>query len=979
MKWITCSFLLIATIFSVGQNGHLHIDNYAVNENFAHHKIQDIIFNEANVAFFANKYGIATFDGIRWNKIAVPTNVLSLKIDTATQIIYTGLKNEIGYLHKKENGKYEYSSIHNFEKEIGDFTKIAITKHLVVFYNKKSINLIEKNNPGKIIQFNSKDYGDFTGLFQFRNDVYINIKHKGLFKIYNLNLKKHGNGNRFDEVEIRFFSKYNRNKIILGTSNNKIYLFDGKKFEQFSGFTQVRDFLDDNILWDGINYSDKYFAVTTLNGGAAIIDKIYGKIVHIINHDSGLPDDEIFTVAKDKNDGLWLTHEQGISRCDIHLPVRRFSSYPGLFGAINDINIIRNKIYVATNDGLYKLQKREANRYNFLKISGIEEKTKEIFYLNKRIFASTNYGLFLIQDTIAKKIVDNEYVNDLCYDPKTERFYVASLNGILKLKSENNEWNSEKLFNNFSDPVYSLVIDKNGNLFIGSQEKAYYSKRNSEGEFAKIMELAHTERIYEQVNFEMINDSVYNIQSEGIFKYDKESHSILYKNIDHITRENIPYLMAKNNAWTYENNKWQSVNQVKNHVNIEFLNLFPQIKKIYEDKSDNLWIVGKDDEMVKIEGEQNKISSREIHLSLNSIADKNDSIYTTSNAQIAYLNNSLRFEFIAPFYLKSDDIQYQYKITGLKNYEDWSKWNKNNFIELSSVPPGNYELIARAKNIFEEISKDEIVSFTILTPFWRKQWFIYTAIFVGIFIIILIFYFINRRIIQKNIRLEKEVKKRTVALRNEKAKTEALLLNILPRETAKELKEKNSVKPQNYDKVTILFTDFKGFTKIAETMTPAKLVGEIDYCFREFDKIISKHKIEKIKTIGDAYMCAGGLPTKNPNNAFDVVKAALEIRDFMKKYKTERQKEGKPFFEIRIGINTGKVVAGVVGTKKYAYDIWGDAVNLASRMESSGEVGKVNISGSTYKQVKHDFTCTHRGKIEAKNKGEVDMYFVEKK
>jgi len=213
----------------------------------------------------------------------------------------------------------------------------------------------------------------------------------------------------------------------------------------------------------------------------------------------------------------------------------------------------------------------------------------------------------------------------------------------------------------------------------------------------------------------------------------------------------------------------------------------------------------------------------------------------------------------------------------------------------------------------------------------------------------------------------------------EKKRSDELLLNILPEEVAEELKQKGNADAKSFDEVTVMFTDFKGFTNIAEKLSAKELVAEIDYCFKGFDNIIHKYNIEKIKTIGDSYMAAGGLPMANKTHAKDVVNAALEIVGFMEKHKQQRIKEGKPVFEIRIGINTGHVVAGIVGVKKFAYDIWGDTVNLASRMESSGEPGKINISGSTYELVKDDFNCTHRGKIQAKNKGEVDMYFVEGK
>ncbi|MCB0521968.1 MAG: adenylate/guanylate cyclase domain-containing protein [Saprospiraceae bacterium] len=214
-------------------------------------------------------------------------------------------------------------------------------------------------------------------------------------------------------------------------------------------------------------------------------------------------------------------------------------------------------------------------------------------------------------------------------------------------------------------------------------------------------------------------------------------------------------------------------------------------------------------------------------------------------------------------------------------------------------------------------------------------------------------------------------------IQHEQERSEALLLNILPAQVAGELKQYGESKARRYDNVTVLFCDFKDFTKIAENMAPEKLVNELDYCFKAFDRIISENALEKIKTIGDAYMCAGGLPAADGNHAAQTVKAAIEMQAFLNNWKAEKKQKGEPFFEARIGIHTGPVVAGVVGMKKFAYDIWGDTVNIASRMESSGQPGRINISGNTYQLVSDRFPCTFRGKVKAKNKGEIEMYFVE--
>ncbi len=227
-------------------------------------------------------------------------------------------------------------------------------------------------------------------------------------------------------------------------------------------------------------------------------------------------------------------------------------------------------------------------------------------------------------------------------------------------------------------------------------------------------------------------------------------------------------------------------------------------------------------------------------------------------------------------------------------------------------------------------------------------------------------------------RTARSLEEKNRMIEEERQRSDELLLNILPAPIAEELKVKGKAQAKQYEETTVLFSDFKNFTSIAEQLSPEELVEELDKCFKGFDFIISQYEdLEKIKTIGDAYMCASGLSDRKglPNN---MVKAALEMQAFLEEQKQERIRLGKPFFEARIGIHTGPVVAGVVGVKKFAYDIWGDTVNTAARVEANCEPGKVNISETTYGLIKYAFQCTHRGKVEAKNKGLIDMYYVER-
>lgn len=348
-----------------------------------------------------------------------------------------------------------------------------------------------------------------------------------------------------------------------------------------------------------------------------------------------------------------------------------------------------------------------------------------------------------------------------------------------------------------------------------------------------------------------------------------------------------------------------------------------------------------------------------------------------AHLNLPYNNNYLTFHFNGITLNRAHGIKYRYKMEGLD--PAWSTLSHTASAPYGNLPAGKYVFKVMAVNSLGVWSREIQYAFSVSPPWWKSRlaYLVYALSAIG-FVIFLIWW--NGRVLRARARrLQTEVTKATAEIRLEKKKSDDLLLNILPEEVAEELKAKGSADAKLISDVTVLFTDFKGFTQMSANMSPQELVGVINECFSTFDHIMQKHGIEKIKTIGDAYMAAGGLPTPNTTHAEDVVKAALEIQHYMREHKIRKEKAGEPYFEIRIGVHTGPVVAGIVGVKKFAYDIWGDAVNTASRMESSGEEGKVNISGSTYALVNDLFRCTYRGKIAAKGKGEIDMYFVEEK
>jgi class 3 adenylate cyclase len=389
-----------------------------------------------------------------------------------------------------------------------------------------------------------------------------------------------------------------------------------------------------------------------------------------------------------------------------------------------------------------------------------------------------------------------------------------------------------------------------------------------------------------------------------------------------------------------------------------------------------------------------------IHEEIN-LGKTDEALASISERQLPFSMNKLKI-ILSFSGQATDHLGYKYKLEGLDG--NWSEWETLSFREYNYLPEGEYSFRLLIKN-GEDNESELAYAFTVLPPFSRSFWayFIYLFIFLACIAaaVKLTANYHNKikrdleKVIEektKEIQVQKDAiqdKQRILQekqlnlhveqlkLHQEKRKSDKLLLNILPKATANDLKRLGTAAPKFYNSVTVMFTDFKNFTQIAETLTPQALIEELNQCFIAFDRIMIKYGIEKIKTIGDSYMCAGGLPLENNSHPYDMILAAMEIQDFMIKKKKEKNDLNIPYWDIRIGVNTGPVIAGVVGESKFAYDIWGDTVNLASRMESSGEPGKINISGPTYELVKEQFICVHRGKIAAKNKGQVDMYFVE--
>ncbi|MCW8848632.1 MAG: triple tyrosine motif-containing protein, partial [Melioribacteraceae bacterium] len=768
----------------------------------------------------------------------------------------------------------------------------------------------------------------------------------------------------------------------LGTKEG-ITTFNGRNFFQFSekeGFpqTDVRVIIQDHK-------GDIWFGCET--------DGIYRYDGRKISKHYGLNSNEIRAGYVDKRGDIWFgTFLGGLSR----LPVEWFEIYPEFNGiAFKDIYSISQ----ASNNKLY------FGHYG----NGIS------VFENGKFSRITKSSHGILSNTVSSLMIDSR-----------KNIWIGSLQGVTKLNND-----SRKFFNNSNGLSYDRVLkikeDSRGFIWIGGEGGVTkYDPRTDSiiEEFGPQFGFSrdgYVNDIYEDDKGKIWFATHYS----GLIIYDGKSFSKLdttnglpLNNILFVNQDKMGFYWIGTDGkgvCRYDGNEIITINEkdglssdvayfileytddlyigtlngisiLKNNFTSELKDYqFSYISKnegipsselnqnaYLEDENGYLWF-GTLNGIIKIDPRKNvKEEKLSVYLSNIRVSDGIDEWFFDSkiDENLHYEQNNISFEFFSISFAKPHNTIFEFMLEGVE--ENWSKTTDKS-ITYRALPSGDYKFWARAKNnLNNEAQAKLLTSFTIASPFYRTWWFITVSILLFVLIIYSSYFYNTYKVKKRNEALETMVKDRTSELEVEKNKSDELLHNILPASLVDELKLNGKVKPRRFNSVSIMFTDFKAFTYTTSVLPPEELVHELNDIFKGFDSLIGKYGLEKLKTIGDSYMAACGIPNEMEDHAIRIVYAALDFQKMIK----DRNKTAPIKWEMRLGVHSGSVVAGVVGTKKFTYDIWGDTVNIASRMESSGEPGEINISGYSYMLIRDHFDCEYRGKVDTKGKGSIDMYFV---
>jgi ligand-binding sensor domain-containing protein/class 3 adenylate cyclase len=939
------------------------------NKTLSNSYVLKLFEDKNNLLWVATRNG-----GLNYKKPLSNSFNRTTQDDFNSNVIFTDIiEDNDGFLwlSSEKSGIYRYNheldSIVKYTTKDGLFSnKISniclFENDLFVGYFEGGVSKINISQDIKIqtdYQYESNFNLTVNDFYNYKDSLLYLGTNNGLKVIENDTIKKVGKG--LDDIIISSLFCESPQTIWVGTKGQGLYSFqtiNNKEFiTNYKNNPSDLSSITSNVIYEIIQDFSGSIWVTTQEG-VSYFDPLKQNFNLVTNNLSGeqmLIDKNVWSIYEESNSKVWIGNRKGISIVDIDSSFAfnfPFSSENKILSTNNDVWDMfidqSNQCWVGTNSGIYQFSvNKDYSKGTFKRFKPfLEDLNQPVYDLNinedNELWAATKSGVYVF-DLVNNQEFKFEHDSTTIFPDAPCRRVVFTANdtwlgfdggGLCRLKKSINKFEAksydikqylpDETENSISSSaVLSICEDKENNLWLGTLG----------GGFNKLNPMTETFELYTESDG-LSNNTTYGLVID-------ENGDIWVSTI---------FGISKFNPKTKQFRKFNEGNGLQSN---EFNN-----NAFYQSKSGRIYFGGingfnyfnpKD---IKI----NKISPKPLITEIewlnegkfeNYLGEKLP--YMVDTILLTFFQNDLSFTFKGLHYSDPKSNQYKIQLKGL--YQDPLILKHTNTINYSNLSAGEYVFKVWISNIDGIWSTPRQIVIIVSPPIWAT-WEFYVGLGITALLIIWLVYILRVKAIKRQQRRlaflverrtktitkqKNQIEQQNRKIEKEKEKADQLLLNILPSETADELKNKGVARTRQYRKVTVMFTDIKDFSKVAETMDPAKLVKSLDNLFREFDKIIEKYQIEKIKTMGDAYMAVGGLPLRDKENPINCVLAALEIQQLMAKMKEDSIKKGEGFWEVRIGIHTGDVIAGVIGTKRIAYDIWGSTVNIAQRMETSGE------------------------------------------
>jgi ligand-binding sensor domain-containing protein len=735
--------LLVIIWFSASaQTGNYFISHYSPNDERIDFRSHDMAQDNHGELYFANKAGVLEFDGFDWNVISVPGAVYTLATN-GTEVLIGGLTG-VGKLNEKIQTPRSYDVISQasgfFSSTYYDNKAYLCSDNQLIIYALTS-HLVEAT-----LTMNAAT-GNFQGVFQVGNDIVVSTKKNGLFKVQ---------GNTLIPFEFALsniiFSNPSplKKSFLIGTKDNRIFILTDGQLKEV--ILQQSNFLSHNILADGVWASEHVLALGTKRSGVIFINAQTGATDGMVDYANGLPDNEVFSLMKDRNDGVWVAHEYGFSRIATNLPFRSFHHYPGLQGNLLCVQSFQDHVYVGTTLGLFTLvpvgqqtidQKQnlpamaiatnasllsntQTQAYEYKKVNQVEGKVIQLVELNGNFMAYGSGGLYEVKGQSAKLILD-EPVRNVYRSAALSQVLVSTTNDQIRTFISENQWEETHLLDTLENHFSYFFEDKLENVWLCGSTYIYKVEA-VDGEILEILKYPVQNPTEDETLGLALGSEVY-IVSSGQFKHFDGKGFVKYDSLSGGHR----YFASAGSFWFNDGKKWRTVDRKIQSMKLEWLGIFPNLRFLSPDnKSTTLWAITDKNELYKFHNDQSDSSEALYPLFLREV--QGNQVELKDQLEIDQSEGAFTFKFIRPDYIGAHATQYRYMVKGLN--AQWSSWSaSNNIIPFSFLPAGVYQLAVQSKNALGAESRIEEVAFEVLPPYWKRWWFFALEFFLFSFLV----------------------------------------------------------------------------------------------------------------------------------------------------------------------------------------------------------------------------------------------------
>jgi len=982
------------------ETGAYVLRNYTAKEYRASPQNFGFAEDRRGLFYVANADGLLEFDGVSWRPIHFATGssvVRSVAVD-GEGTVFVGGQGQFGFLKPDSSGVPGFVSLVDRlpkqDRQFGDIWRVLPTEQGVYFSSYARLFRLSPDGTVKVW----RPVSNFGRALLVSGSIYVKTRERGLLVMRGDELTPLPGGERFAASGGSVAATAVRDAIafdgglLIATGDRLLRLTDSG-IEEFP--TSADKYFSEKIIYSLAMLPGGEIAVGTQTGGLILLNR-GGSVGRIITRADGLAGDWITSMYTDNQGGFWLAYDGGGGLTRFNPGLTRFDSRAGTPNVLCSIRQ-GNTVYAGSKAGLFRMTASGADLPRFTAIAGIDVPVWALVAFRGDLLATTDRGVYLVSGEKATRILETRQgvldASVSVHDP--DEVYAASKNLVFALRRDSKTWQKTAEVQIPGQEVRTVLEDSDGTVWATTPDTIWRIDFRQQPVKPEAFGADTGVPGGGQVIFgQRLGDHLVFGTSKGLRRYSQQEKRF------------VPDAS----------------------LGSEFADGSRNVLRVFDDPTGNVWVTGNGyhELLLKQPGGYKRVPSPLIHAGIDEVIsmsfdadgtawasgldlifyrweralagnpDQGFKVLTRSvqtgdgksivyggfggpsSVRLPYSSNALRFEFAAPFFEQPEAVDYQVFLEGSDSA--WSSWSHESHKDYNNLREGSYAFHVRARSPHGTVSEETGYSFGVHPPWYRTWWAYSIYAVLGGFGVWGIVRWRVRQLEADKHQLEVIVEERTVEIREQRdeihaqeRKSNSLLLNILPATVADELKATGSVRPVGFDDVTVCFTDFVGFTVSSEKLAPGKLVNSLNEYFTAFDEIVARYGLEKMKTIGDSYMFASGLPTPRNAHAVDAVLAAMEMVQVVKGLAT---KPDGTAWGIRVGLHSGPVVAGVVGIRKFAFDIWGNTVNFSARMESSGVPGNVNMSERTNRLLRGLIETESRGNVKIKEGRELPMFLA---